>query len=56
VRYEIGLFRNDDDDAAAVGHFVHVYVDRVSRTSTPIPPATREALETLRVGEVAEPR
>jgi acyl-CoA thioester hydrolase len=56
VRFEIGLFRNDDDDAAAVGHFVHVYVDRVSRTSTPIPPATREALETLRVGEVAEPR
>ena len=49
VRYEIGLFRNDDDDAAAVGHFVHVYVDRATRTSTPIPPATRAALETLRI-------
>jgi acyl-CoA thioester hydrolase len=47
VRYEIGLFRNDDDDAAAVGHFVHVYVDRVTRLPTPIPPATRDALATL---------
>jgi acyl-CoA thioester hydrolase len=53
VRYEIGLFRNDDEAAAAVGHFVHVYVDRASRTSTPIPQATREALETLRVRETS---
>ena len=27
VRYEIGLFRNDENLAAAQGHFVHVYVD-----------------------------
>jgi acyl-CoA thioester hydrolase len=47
VRYEIGLFRNEDDTPAATGHFVHVYVDRVTRASTPIPPATREALATL---------
>ena len=47
VRYEIGLFRNDDESAAATGHFVHVYVDRASRASTPIPPATREALSSL---------
>jgi acyl-CoA thioester hydrolase len=47
VRYEIGLFRNDDEDAAAVGHFVHVYVDRNTRASTPIPQATRDALGTL---------
>ena len=31
VRYGIGLFRNDDDKAAAQGHFVHVYVDRSTR-------------------------
>ena len=49
VRYEIGLFRNDDEDAAAVGHFVHVYVDRETRKSTPIPPVVRAALETLLV-------
>jgi acyl-CoA thioester hydrolase len=31
VRYEIGLFRNDDGHAAAEGFFVHVYVDRATR-------------------------
>ena len=47
VRYEIALFRNDDADAAAVGHFVHVYVDRTTRASTPIPDDVRQALGTL---------
>lgn len=49
VRYEIGLFRNDDDDAAAQGHFVHVYVDRTTRRPTRLPEAMRAALE--RIGE-----
>lgn len=49
VRYEIALFRNDDDIAAAIGHFVHVYVDRTTRRPTPIPSATRTALESLRL-------
>lgn len=31
VRYEIGLFRNDETKAAAQGHFVHVYVDEKTR-------------------------
>ncbi|MBL0169734.1 MAG: acyl-CoA thioesterase [Gemmatimonadaceae bacterium] len=47
VRYEIGLFRNDDTTAAAAGHFVHVYVDRATRTKTPIPSAVRSALSAL---------
>ncbi len=47
VRYEIALFRNDDLAAAAVGHFVHVYVDRVTRASIAIPDVVRRALETL---------
>jgi acyl-CoA thioester hydrolase len=49
VRYELALFRNDDDTAAALGHFVHVYVDRTSRTSVPIPDNVRQALEGLRL-------
>lgn len=49
VRYELALFRNEDEAPAATGHFVHVYVDRTSRTSVPIPDAVRRALETLRV-------
>lgn len=49
VRYEVGLFRNDEPDAAAAGHFVHVYVDRVTRRATPVPDDVRRALEALRV-------
>src|SRR5882757_3859173 len=28
VRYEIGLFRNEENTASAQGYFVHVYVER----------------------------
>ncbi|MES2523139.1 MAG: thioesterase family protein [Gemmatimonadota bacterium] len=47
VRYEIALFSNEDVEASAEGYFVHVYVDRDSRTSVPIPDATRVALTRL---------
>jgi len=44
VRYEIGVFRNDEDTAAAHGHFVHVYVDRASRRPAALPAPMRAAL------------
>jgi acyl-CoA thioester hydrolase len=47
VRYEIGLFKADQDRAAAEGHFVHVYVDRDTRRPTPLPDALREFLSSL---------
>lgn len=47
VRYEVGIFKNDDDLACAEGHFVHVYVDRASNRPTPLPPPLRAALEPL---------
>ena len=47
VRYEIGLFRNDEGTAAAQGHFVHVYVERESRKATTVPPEMRAALEKI---------
>jgi acyl-CoA thioester hydrolase len=47
VRYEVGLFRNDDEVAAAQGHFVHVYVDRQTRRPVPLPSALRLALQPL---------
>lgn len=53
VRYELALFRNDDEAPAATGHFVHVYVDRATRTSVGIPDAVRAALETLRVASAS---
>ena len=45
VRYEVGLFRNDEDEAAAEGFFVHVYVDRQTRKPTPLDDRLRAALE-----------
>jgi len=44
VRYEIGIFRQGDDAPAAAGHFVHVYVDRVTRRPVPPPDVMRAAL------------
>ena len=47
VRYEVALFAQGQDLCAAHGHFVHVYVDRVSQRPLPIAPALREALQPL---------
>jgi acyl-CoA thioester hydrolase len=47
VRYEIALFRRDEEEPAATGHFVHVWVDRANRRPTPIPATVRTALATL---------
>jgi acyl-CoA thioester hydrolase len=47
VRYEIGLFRNDDDMAAAEGFFVHVYVERLTRRPMPLADTLRRALQSL---------
>lgn len=47
VRYEIGIFRAGDDDPAATGYFVHVYVDRASRKPVPLPEPLRRALTPL---------
>lgn len=44
VRYELGMFRNDEDRAAAEGHFVHAYVVKATGKSTPVPEPMRAAL------------
>ena len=44
VRYEVALFRNDAESAAAKGHFVHVNVDRCTRRPVPIGRFAREVL------------
>jgi acyl-CoA thioester hydrolase len=49
VRYEVALFGQDSaGPCAAKGHFVHVYVDRLTRRPAPLPPALLSVLETLR--------
>jgi len=49
VRYEIGIFLAGQDEAAAAGHFVHVFVDRSSRRPVGLPPEMRDALEAIDV-------
>jgi acyl-CoA thioester hydrolase len=47
VCYEVAVFRDDAAQAAAQGHFVHVYVDRASRRPAAIPEAMRTLLATI---------
>jgi acyl-CoA thioester hydrolase len=47
VRYEIGIFRNDEARASAQGFFIHVYVDRATRRPRPLPADLRAALEKI---------
>ncbi|MEG1041887.1 MAG: thioesterase family protein [Pseudomonas sp.] len=47
ARYELALFRNDDQVAAAAAHIVYVYVDRASNTSVRMPEQVRTALARL---------
>ena len=49
VKYELAVFRNDDEAAAAQGHFVHVYVDRVTRRPAALPSEWRQRLEQLQM-------
>jgi acyl-CoA thioester hydrolase len=48
VVYRIALFRNDEETACAVGRFVHVYVDRITRRPVPIPRAIRSVVNGLK--------
>ncbi len=47
VRYEVALFAQGQDLCAARGHFVHVYVDRLSRLPVNLPQDLKNLLETL---------
>jgi acyl-CoA thioester hydrolase len=49
VKFEIGIFRNDDPLAAAHGRFVHVTCDRNSHRPVAMPANMRAALAKLRV-------
>ncbi len=51
ITYEIGIFKKEDPQPAAFGHFVHVYVERQSMTPTPVPDHVRAAVEPLLVAD-----
>ena len=54
VRYETGLFANDDDLASALGYFVHVYVERGSNRPARIPDPVRAVLAQLESGHSSD--
>ena len=47
VVYRLALFGAGREEPAAVGRFVHVYVDRDTRRPVPVPDVIRAALATL---------
>lgn len=47
VVYEIALFRQGEDSAAAQGRFVHVWVERATRRPVRVPDKIRRALAQL---------
>ena len=51
VRYEVSIFRENEETASAQGHFIHVYVDRLSRKPASIPDGMRGLLRSIHIQE-----
>ena len=49
MRFEVGLFRNEEPLTAARGFFVQVCCDRETQRPIEMPPAVRSALEAIQV-------
>ena len=49
VKYEVGLFKLNDDLASADGFFIHVYVDRVSNKPINLDYEFKKKLDTIYV-------
>jgi acyl-CoA thioester hydrolase len=47
VRYGFAVFRRGVATPAAIGHFVHVYVDAETRRPKPLPDKLRGVVENL---------
>ena len=56
VTYQVGFFEGDPgNDCAAIGKFVHVYIDEETGRPKNIPDEARRVLELLVVDETGEP-
>lgn len=45
LKYDLAIFKKDQESSSAHGYFVHVFVDRQSRKSISIPQTMRDALK-----------
>lgn len=50
VSYGFAVFKRGVDVPAAIGHFVHVYVDAETRRPKPLPTKLRAVVENLKAG------
>ena len=51
LSYHLAIFNTDETQAAAIGEFTHVFVDRQTRKSTPISTEMRHALTEFLISE-----
>jgi acyl-CoA thioester hydrolase len=51
VQYGVAIIRQGNATAAAAGHFIHVYVDHITRHPAPIPDDLRAELQALAPSE-----
>ena len=49
VRYEVGVFREEEEEVSAQGHFVHVYVGRDTRRPVALPDKLRTVLQSIQL-------
>ena len=49
VQYGIGIFKDGTEQVCAFGHFVHVFVDRISNKPVSIPEKMRKALKAISI-------
>ncbi|MET0821549.1 MAG: thioesterase family protein [Aeromicrobium sp.] len=47
IVYRLAIFQGESDEPAALGRFVHVYVDAETRAVTPVPDVIRAAVTPL---------
>ncbi len=55
IVYQVGLFREADEQPAAVGRFVHVYVDAGTRAVVPVPEIIRDVVAMLPAADRGSP-
>jgi acyl-CoA thioester hydrolase len=55
IVYRVALFRHGEVDPAAIGRFVHVYVDAATRGVVPVPESIRAVVTTLPAAPVTLP-
>jgi acyl-CoA thioester hydrolase len=46
-RYDLAIFRDDEDEASAEGHVVRVFVQSATQRPVPVPAASRAILESV---------